>query len=342
MNSEAITVTSLTKAFGSQRAVDAVSFSVAAGERLFVVGPSGCGKTTLLRLIAGLERPDSGELRIFAQLVAGPSVMVPPARRQLSMVFQSFALWPHMTAIEHLRYAGGKRAPPEWIAQLVAMTRLVSVQAKYPAMLSGGEQQRLALARALVTRPRLLLMDEPLRNLDPVLASELRREMDELFRELGMTVVYVTHDQREALELGQRMLIMRAGRVEALGTPVELTRSPQTAFAARFLGQANVFEVRVKAGAADGPFGAIKTDLPQGTLALVCIQPHDVKLSRTAGTWRVVRLLVRADQVLVELEDEHQTLLVAALANGMVVAPGDRLSVRVDHATIRALRGGST
>jgi iron(III) transport system ATP-binding protein len=214
-----LTMTDVRKDFGSRQAVDGVSLEVAAGESLIVLGPSGCGKTTLLRLIAGLEIPESGEIWLDGRQVAGPRrSLVPPHQRGIAFVFQDLALWPHLTVRRNLEFVlESVKAPRSErgarIREVLSLMRIESHDARYPHELSGGEQQRVALARALVGRPRVLLLDEPFSSLDPELRASLRCELIFLQRTLAVTTVYVTHDRDDAAALADRIVEMRMGRI---------------------------------------------------------------------------------------------------------------------------------
>ncbi len=219
MSTALLSIRDVRKRFGSHQALAGVSFEVAAGEFVVILGPSGCGKTTLLRLVAGLDVPDSGEISLGGSQVSGPnSSMVPPHRRGIGFVFQDLALWPHMTVLKNLDFVLESARTPrdERAARAHEVLRLVRIEplgSRYPHELSGGEQQRVALARALVGHPRLLLLDEPLSSLDPELRRELRAELARLKRALGVTAVYVTHDREDASNLADRILEMREGRI---------------------------------------------------------------------------------------------------------------------------------
>ena len=221
----ALVVTNVTKRFGSHQAVDRVSLEVAVGDAVVVLGASGCGKTTLLRLIAGLEVPDSGEIALNGTKVAGLGrTTVPPHQRGIGFVFQDLALWPHLTVWKNLEFVlGSVRLPRgERAARIQEALKLVQIEplsARYPHQLSGGEQQRVALARALIGQPRLLLLDEPLSSLDPELRNVLRAELARLQRDLGVTMVYVTHDRDDAAALADVVVEMRAGRVVSASKP---------------------------------------------------------------------------------------------------------------------------
>ena len=236
----------LSKTLGNVVAVNDVTLDVADGELFFLLGPSGCGKTTLLRLIAGLYPTDSGAIH-FGQRVMTD---VPPNKRNAGMVFQSYALWPHMTVFENVAYglevrsvsADEKRRRVMESLEVVHMTPYAD---RSPNQLSGGQQQRVALARALVIKPDVLLLDEPLSNLDAKLRLELREEIRRIHRELRVTTIYVTHDQQEALSLADRVALMREGRVEQVGTPQELYHAPGSDFVKSFLGAANFVQGRV-------------------------------------------------------------------------------------------------
>jgi iron(III) transport system ATP-binding protein len=250
-------IESVSKNFGLYRALDTLSLQVAEGEVVVLLGSSGCGKTTLLRTIGGFIQPDAGVVRINGEVVASATVMVPPERRRLSMVFQSYAVWPHKTVFENLAYGLRlKRMPAaamrEKIAQGLELVRMSKYAERYPAELSGGQQQRVALARALVLEPQLLLFDEPLSNLDAGLREHMRFEIKAMLKQLGITAVYVTHDQNEAMVVGDRIAVMANGRIEQIGTAEEIYYDSHTEFVAGFVGLANVLDAQVIGPAADG------------------------------------------------------------------------------------------
>jgi ABC-type spermidine/putrescine transport systems, ATPase components len=250
-------VSGLHKTFGSHAALKGPSFRVNAGEIISVLGPSGCGKSTLLQLIAGLQQPDSGEIRLRGEVVSSASKLVPPEKRGINMVFQDYALWPHMTLFENVAYGLKRRKASAAdirgkVSELLELLRLEGLQDRLPAQLSGGQQQRVAIARALATEPDLLLLDEPLSNLDMRLRVEMRTEMAYLFRRLGTTVFHVTHDPEEAFAMADRLVIMRAGAIDQIDTPQACYGLPATRSAASLLGAAN----RVDGGFEATRFGA--------------------------------------------------------------------------------------
>ena len=222
MNAAAITLADVTKRFGSHVALDNVSFEVAAGSAAVILGPSGCGKTTLLRIIAGLEVPDTGHVSLNETTVSDAGrTIVPPHQRRLGFVFQDLALWPHLTVLENLDFVLGSMNLPRGdrsrrAREALALVRIEQFSARYPHQLSGGEQQRVALARAIVGEPRVLLLDEPLSSLDPQLRAELRSELAHLQQGLDLTMVYVTHDRDDAAVLADRVVDLRAGRIAAV------------------------------------------------------------------------------------------------------------------------------
>lgn len=232
-------LTGLVKRYGPRLIVDHVSLEVRGGEFLCLLGPSGSGKTTLLRLVAGLEVPDEGRIELGGTVVAADGYnRVPPRGRRVGFVFQDLALWPHLTVAGNLDFVLGslgvpRRARREKIERVLAMVRLNERAAAYPGTLSGGEQQRVALARALVAEPRLLLLDEPLANLDVHLKAELEEEILSLHQRLKVTSLYVTHDPREAFTLGERIAILQGGQLVQVGTPREILERPASAFVAR-------------------------------------------------------------------------------------------------------------
>ncbi len=253
----AVELDRLSKRYEAVTALDEVSLSVAPGQFLVLLGPSGSGKSTLIRCLAGIERPTSGSIAINGKLVAGGPRHTPPERRDLTMVFQDFALWPHMTVEENVAFAlrrrkvGGREADSR-AATMLQRVGLAGHRKRYPHELSGGEQQRVALARALVARPALLLFDEPLSSLDANLREQLRIEIGTLVRDEGATAVYITHDQREAFALGDEIGILRAGRLVQRGTPETIYQDPATAFVASFTGLSGILRGRVTGAGAAG------------------------------------------------------------------------------------------
>ena len=237
----------LSKRFGDLAVVDAVELQVRDGEALCLLGPSGCGKTTALRLIAGFLAPDAGEILLDGDRLSAPGAVVPPEKRRMSMLFQSFAVWPHMTVFDNIAYGlrVKRYAKPEVAGQVRAALSLVhlhGLEGRYPGELSGGQQQRVALARALVVNPQVLLLDEPLSNLDATLREEMRFEIRRLHKELRHTTVYVTHDLGEAMVTADRVAIMDRGKLVQAGTPEEIYERPRTEFVARFIGKTNILE----------------------------------------------------------------------------------------------------
>jgi ABC-type Fe3+/spermidine/putrescine transport system ATPase subunit len=252
-----VRVVGLAKAFGQAAAVDRVDFEVAAGSLVTLLGPSGCGKTTTLRLIAGLERPDAGEIYVGGRLLtsAARRVFLNPEKRSMGMVFQTYAIWPHMTVFENIAFPlRAKRLPVgqirERVMAILQTIGLDGFQARPAPLLSGGQQQRVALGRALVADPDVLLLDEPFSNLDARLREDMRFELKELQARVGVTTLFVTHDQAEAMILSDRVLVMNAGRIAQDGTPRQIYEEPRSRFVMDFLGQ--VDHVRARVGRTPG------------------------------------------------------------------------------------------
>lgn len=236
-------LTGLEKAYGSMKVVQGLDIEVVRGEFLSLLGPSGCGKTTTLQMIAGFVEPSGGSIRLDGVDLSG----LPPNRRGLGIVFQSYALFPHMTAAQNVAFGLEMRKTPrddarKRVADALAMVGLADKGERFPRQMSGGQQQRVALARALVIRPSILLLDEPLSNLDAKMREEMQVELRQIQRELGTTTVLVTHDQQEALALSDRIVVMNGGRVEQIGAPLEVYERPASPFVASFLGTTNVFK----------------------------------------------------------------------------------------------------
>jgi iron(III) transport system ATP-binding protein len=237
----------LTKRYGDVAVVDDVSLTIDHGRLVCLLGPSGCGKTTTLRLIAGFVEPSAGEIRVGNRLMSSPARTLPPERRNMSMIFQSYALWPHMTVAENVAYGLKLRkldraTIDRKLAAILDTTHLRPLADRYPGELSGGQQQRVALARALIVEPETLLLDEPLSNLDANLREEMRFEVRRLHDEYRYTTVYVTHDQSEAMTTADVIAVMNAGKIEQAGSPEDIYERPRSEFVARFIGSSNVIK----------------------------------------------------------------------------------------------------
>jgi len=284
----------LTKRFGSVTAVDDVSLAVEPGELFFLLGPSGCGKTTLLRLVAGFYEPDGGRVFFGERDVTA----LPPHRRRCGIVFQNYALWPHMTVLENLTFGLAVRGieKAERRRRATAMLEVVQMgeyARRRPTQLSGGQQQRVALARALVIQPDLLLLDEPLSNLDAKLRLQMRTEIRRIQRSAGVTSVYVTHDQDEALAMADRLAVVRDGCIQALGNPRDLYLNPPDVWVAGFLGATNLVEGRIRrregaAALVETAFGAVRAThappgLAPGAAVTISVRPESVRLLAPEG-----------------------------------------------------------
>ena len=281
----AVELHGISKRFADVTAVDRVDLRIGDGEFFALLGPSGCGKTTTLRMIAGLDIPSEGSLTIFGEEVAS----WPPDRRPVNTVFQAYALFPHMTVAQNIAFGlqmrGIKGADADrQVAEATALVRLGGMEHRRPSQLSGGQQQRVALARALVNHPKVLLLDEPLGALDLKLRQEMQTELKALQREVGITFVFVTHDQEEALAMSDRVGVMSEGRLLQVGTPTEVYEHPANRFVADFIGRTNLLEGVVESGTAlrldSGAVVAAETDLAAGTPAALSVRPEQVRLHR--------------------------------------------------------------
>jgi iron(III) transport system ATP-binding protein len=263
---------------GGVEAVADLTLDVAAGELFAILGPSGCGKTTALRVLAGFERPSAGSLALFDEEVVGPALFVPPERRRVGMVFQDYALFPHMSVAENIAYGVPKSAERDArVQEVLDLTRLSGLGDRDVHALSGGEQQRVALARALAPGPRILLLDEPFSNLDQALRARVRGELREIVKRAGATAILVTHDQEEALSIADRVAFMWKGRIEQVGTPDEIYSRPATVHAADFIGDANILRMVAEDGVVHGPFGDLQAPRGLRDVAVV-IRPEDVAI----------------------------------------------------------------
>jgi iron(III) transport system ATP-binding protein len=281
----------LTKRFGALAVVDNVSLKIDHGQLVCLLGPSGCGKTTTLRLIAGFLEPSDGEIHVGERLVSSRARTLPPEQRNMSMIFQSYALWPHMTVTENIVYGLRLRkldrdTIAKKLAAILATTKLEALAQRYPGELSGGQQQRVALARALIVEPETLLLDEPLSNLDANLREEMRFEIRRLHDEYRYTTVYVTHDQSEAMTTADMIAVMNGGRIDQLGTPEDIYARPESEFVARFIGASNVIKGTARdtnhVSFAGATLKVVGATLTAGQGAVVAIRQHDIALSTQA------------------------------------------------------------
>lgn len=328
MTTPGIQMAAVTKRFAVEPAVDQLSLDVPEGRLLTLLGPSGCGKTTALRMIAGFELPDAGDIHIGGETMRHR----PPERRPTAMVFQNYALWPHKTVFANvafgLRVLGRPRA--SITARVDEVLRLVSLEGmaqRYPRQLSGGQRQRVALARALAVEPKVLLLDEPLSNLDAKLRVRMRGEIRALQQRLGITMIYVTHDQEEALSISDQVAVMNRGVLEQLGTPHEIYDAPVTAFVADFMGQANFLSGSAVSSASDGLVSAevagqalaarTRASLAAGDRVLLSIKSEHVRLAAAQGPNRLPARLIQA-------------FFLGATTRWEVEAAGFRLQINVD------------
>ncbi|HEV8344214.1 MAG TPA: ABC transporter ATP-binding protein [Candidatus Binatia bacterium] len=289
----------LYRRYGSAVAVDEVSFEVFQGEFFSLLGPSGCGKSTTLRLLAGLEEPDSGEICLKGDVIvsARDGIFVSAEQRHIGLVFQSYAVWPHMTAFQNVAYPlevrrWNRQETRRKAEQVLESVGLAGLEDRRPAELSGGQQQRLALARSLVYEPDLLLLDEPLSNVDAKLREQLRIELKKLQQKIGITIVYVTHDQSEAMALSHRLAVMNRGRIEQIGRPEEVYKAPGTFFVQNFVGRLITFEGRLTERSSQrvvelpgGRSIAIRDGLAiaNGGQVCVAVRPEDMEIEAGAG-----------------------------------------------------------
>lgn len=294
-----ITITNLSKLFGDVLAVDQATLAIEPGELFFLLGPSGCGKTTLLRCVAGFYTPDTGTIKIDTRDITS----LPPHKRDTGMVFQSYALWPHMTVAENVAFGLKMRKLPRQqinarVESALKLVHLAERAQARPNQLSGGQQQRVALARALVTEPQCLLLDEPLSNLDAKLRLEMRVEIRRICKEAGITAIYVTHDQKEALSVADRMAIMRGGKIEQIGTPHAVYRNPGNRFVAAFIGEGNFINGRIVADTGkimhvETAAGVLHTQPPErtfqaGSEVTLCMRPEAIRFDTPPAASRNV------------------------------------------------------
>ena len=331
-----LVIENVRQSYGALDALRDVSLTVAPGEILCLLGASGCGKTTLLRLAAGVEEPSGGRILLDGVEVAGPDQFVPPEKRGVGLVFQDYALFPHMSVIENVMF--GLRHMPrasarEWAMRGLKRVALDHYAESFPQLLSGGEQQRVALARALAPRPSVILMDEPFSNLDQRLRESIREETMDLLREEGISAVVVTHDPEEAMHIADRIALMSHGRIVQTGTAEDLYFRPESLFAARFFCDFNEIEAQVRAGVVETPLGIFAApDLPDGP-CVVCIRPQALLLDSDRGgieaSITARRFLGRVDRLRLQAEGVDQEMH-ARLRDARAFRPGQVVRLAVD------------
>jgi putative spermidine/putrescine transport system ATP-binding protein len=333
----------LTKTYDTTTVVDRISLDVAEGELVSLLGPSGCGKTTTLRMIAGFVPPTSGTIHLAGRAIAA----LPPYRRGMGVVFQNYALFPHLNVFDNVAFGlqmarVPKVAAKQRVERALALVRLEDYGKRRIRELSGGQQQRIALARALVIEPTVLLLDEPLSNLDAKLREELRREIRDIQRQLGITSLFVTHDQVEALTMSDRIAVLNAGRVEQIGTPEDVYERPASRFVADFIGRANFLPAEVVASDVAGSrlsignagSAVVKRTLPIGEQVTVMLRPHRVRLDRATAEdslpGRIVGITYLGDLIQFEVDLDGARLIAEQASGGEGSArfvAGDKVGV---------------
>jgi iron(III) transport system ATP-binding protein len=362
-----IAIKGLTRRYGDVAAVQGLDLQVKPGELVSLLGPSGCGKTTTLRLVAGFLTPEAGEIWVGDRCLSSPTTVVPPERRRMAMIFQSYALWPHMTVAQNIAY--GLRFKKEVarserdrrVKEILRVVQLELFEFRYPGQLSGGQQQRVALARALVVEPEILLLDEPLSNLDANLREEMRFEIRRLHEAFGNTTLYVTHDQAEAMVISDRIAVLQNGRVVQMGTSEDLFQHPRTRFVAEFIGKTNLVDgVAAEPGVVTR--GGLRlrvatADQAMGAPVALSIRPHEIQLvmdhqidavsargdNLLRGTLQRASYLGDAVDCQIQVEESDVILRVAApvpLAAGL--RPGETVHLSVAPSACIPLAEGET
>jgi len=325
----------LARRYGATTAVARMDLAVAPGELVALLGPSGCGKTTSLRMVAGFVEPSAGRILLRGRDITG----LPPHRRDIGMVFQSYALFPHLSVAENIAFGLKRRGVPKpeiaaRVARMIGLLQLDGLEARLPRQLSGGQQQRVAVGRALVINPAVVLLDEPFSNLDALLREGTRIELRRLQTDLGLTTLFVTHDQAEAMAISDRIAVMHQGRLEQLGTPREVYDRPATRFVASFIGRANFFEARP--GPAGGSFSEDGIALAAPAAATYVLRPEHIRLDQdppagpnaAAGTVELMSFLGTAAQAVLRLPGGRALLVEGPAALADHFRPGSPATAR--------------
>ncbi|MCX7793460.1 MAG: ABC transporter ATP-binding protein [Thermodesulfovibrionales bacterium] len=330
----------VSKSFGDVLAIKDLTLEIKKGEFFSLLGPSGCGKTTLLRLIAGLERPDRGTIEIGNKVVAGND-WIPPEKRRVGLVFQDYALFPHMTVFENIAFGlkgCSKSEIKKKVTEMLELTGLLDLSDRYPYELSGGQQQRVALARSLATSPEVMLLDEPFSNLDADLRAELRRETKRILKEKGTTTILVTHDQEEAFCLSDRIGVLNHGMLEQVGTPEEIYHRPRTRFVANFVGRADFIKGRIEEGYVISDIGIFSCGdtLPcDGGDIEIMIRPDDVDfILDKEGESSIIEAEFLGPEVIYKILLPQGKIIHSIKPSTKTFPVGSRVSIKVDPSHI--------
>lgn len=335
MTDPVISIDAVSLSFGETVALDQFTLDVPHGSLLALVGPSGCGKTTALRVIAGFEQPDAGTVRIRDAIVTGDGHNVPPEKRNVGMVFQDYALFPHVSVAENVGYGVRGSDRGQTVGDVLGLVGLQEHGQRFPHELSGGEQQRVALARALAPAPDVVLLDEPFSNLDAPQRERMRRELRRILKSAGATAVFVTHDQAEALAIADVIAVMSDGRIVQTGSPDDVYAEPVSPWVARFLGDAILLGGTVEDGAVSTVLGSIDSGLPNGSLAEVMIRPEWISPKVSAdGSGRVIDREFYGHDQLVEIELPGGDTVEALVPTANRIQVGDRVDVEVVDAIV--------
>jgi iron(III) transport system ATP-binding protein len=341
-----LSIADLSVELGGQPILKGVSLEVAEGELAVIVGPSGCGKSTLLRAVAGLTHPTAGRIQVAGTVLSDGASFVRPERRRIGWVPQAASLFPHLTVAENVAFGLGRTghratraAANDLSRELLMLTGLSDLAARYPDQLSGGQAQRVALARALAAGPDLLLLDEPFAALDPQLRAELREELGAMLHRLGVTAVLVTHDQAEALLVADSVVVMRDGTIAQQGSPVEVYRTPASAWVADFLGEANFVEGFAVDGFASTLLGPIAVQTDAAHDVIVMLRPEQLQLGPDGVRAHVTRVRYGGHDAIVELVTGDAHTLLARVAAAQIPSLGDATGVRVVGAGVAYPRG---
>ena len=330
-----LTVMGLTKRFSGPPVVDNLTFSVREGEIFALLGPSGCGKTTTLRLIAGFERPDAGDVRLGDRLLASARMHLPAEQRGIGLVFQDFALFPHLSVYDNVRFglrSMAREAIDQRCREVIQLVGLTGFEKRMPHQLSGGQQQRVAIARTLAPAPKLVLLDEPFSNLDALLRQATRQEFRGVLKRSGMTAVMVTHDQEEALSFADRVAVMRNGHIEQIGTPEEVYYQPRTLFVAQFLGRTNLLLSQANGLRANTPVGTVALNRSAQGNVLLSLRPEHLTLEaagpdENGSVGQVIAREFRGHDITFRVLLAGSEYLVHT-HNRMPFQPGDRVYLR--------------